>query len=106
MSEQKKVWIYSRISEPDKNELLSYQIDLLTEYAHENNYAIVGLTRAFDSEKNLESIFMQYLINSIVSEFMDCILVYSTTRLLVDSEKFEEFELICRMHNVSIITIK
>lgn len=106
MNEPKKVWIYGRVSEPDKNELLSYQINLLTEYAHENNYAIVGTTRAFDSGKNLESIFMQYLINSIVSEFMDSILVYSTNRLLIDPDKLEELELICRMHNVSIITIK
>lgn len=102
MSEQKKVWIYGRFSEPEKNELLSYQIDLLTEYAHE----IVGSIRAIDLGKSLESIFMQYLINSIISEFMDCILVYSTNRLFVDPEKFEELELICRIHNISIITIK
>lgn len=106
MNEQKRAWIYGKISDCDNYELLSYQMDLLTKYAHENNYAIVGSTRAFDSGKNLKSTFMQYLINSIVSEFMDCILVYSTTRLLVDPVKFEEFELICRMHNVSIITIK
>lgn len=106
MNEPKKVWIYRRVSKPDRNELLTYQIDLLAEYTHENDYAIVGSARAFDSGKNLKSIFMQYLINSIVPEFMDCILVYSTIRLLVDLEKFEELELICRMHNVSIITIK
>lgn len=106
MSEQKKAWIYARVDDPNKNELLTYQIDLLNQYAHENNYSIVGSTRAFDLGNSMDSLFMKYLINSVVSEWMDCILVYSKNRLLVDQEKLDEFELICRMHNISIITIK
>ena len=106
MSEPKRAWIYGRDRNRDQNELLAYQVDLLEEYAHEHNYAIVGSTRAFDLGKSLDSYFMMYLINSVIAEYMDCILVYSTNRLLIDSEKFDEFELICRMHKVSIITIK
>lgn len=106
MNEQKKVWIYERVSGLDKNELLSYQITLLTKYAHENNYVIVGCTRTFDSCKSLESIFMQHLLNSIVSEFMDCILVYFTNQSLIDSDKLGKLELISKMQNVSIIPIK
>lgn len=106
MNEKKKVWIYGRINEDAKNELLAYQVDLLTDYAHKNNYAIVGSTTALDSGKSLDSRWMQYLIKCVVAEWMDCILVYSMNRLLTDPEILEEFELICRMHNVSIITIK
>ena len=106
MSESKRAWIYGRVNDSEQNELLSYQIDMLENYAHEHNYAIVGSTRAFDSGKSLNSYFMMYLINSVVSEYMDCILVYSTNRLLIDPNLFEEFELICRMHDVSIITVK
>ena len=106
MSEQKKAWIYARVDNCSKNELLAYQIDLLTQYSHNSNYAIIGTTRAFDSGKNMDSSFMKYLINCVVAEWMDCIVVYSKNRLLIDQEKLEEFELICRMHNVSIITIK
>ena len=100
MNEQKRAWIYGRISNYDNYELLSYQIDLLTQYAHENNYAIVGSTRAFDSRESFKSTFVQYLINSIVSEFMDCILFYSTNQLLIDSDKLEELGPICKMHIV------
>ena len=106
MSEQKKAWIYCRISEDAKNELLAYQVDLLTDYAHKHNYAIVGSTTALDSGKSIDSLWMQYLIKCVVSEWMDCILVYSNNRLLTDPERLEEFELICRIHNVSIISIK
>lgn len=106
MNEQKKVWIYGRINKPNKNELLCYQMDFLTKYAHENNYAIVDSTRTFDSRKSLKSIFMHYLINSIASEFMNCISVYSTNRLLIDPDKLEKLKLICRMYNASIITFK
>lgn len=106
MNEPKRAWIYGRVSDREQNELLAYQIDMLENYANEHNYAIVGSTRAFDSGKSLDSYFMMYLINSVITENMDSILVYSTNRLLIDPEKFEEFELICKMHNVSIITIK
>ena len=106
MSEQKKAWIYARVDDCRKNELLAYQIALLTQHAHISNYAIVGTTPAFDSGKSMDSSFMKYLINCVVAEWMDCILVYSKNRLLTDPERLEEFELICRMHNVSIITIK
>ena len=106
MSEPKKAWIYGRISEDSNNELLAYQIDLLTDYAHKNNYAIIGSTPALDSGKSLESRWMKYLIKCIVAEWMDCILVYSKSRLLTDPERLEEFELICKMHNVYIITLK
>ena len=106
MKEKKKAWLYGRISDRDKNELLAYQMDILEDYARKHDYAIVGSTRAFDSGKSLDSYFMMYLTSSVIAEYMDCILVYSTNRLLLDPEKIEEFELICKMHNVSIITIK
>ena len=81
---------------------------MLTDFAHKNNYAIIGSTTAIDSGKNMNSPWMQYLIKCVVAEWMDCILVYSMNRLLIDPELLEEFELICKMHNVSvsIITIK
>lgn len=106
MNEPKRAWIYGRISEDAKNELLAYQMDLLNDYAHKNSYAIVGTTPAIDSGKNMNSPWMQHLIKCVVAEWMDCILVYSMNRLLIDPEFLEEFELICKIHNVSIITIK
>ena len=88
MSEPKRAWIYGRISNSDKNELLSYQMELLENYAYEYNYAIVGSTRAFDLGKSMESYFMMYLINL----FEGLIAVWSISEL-------------CDIENKKIFTI-
>lgn len=106
MKEHLNVWIYCRVDDCRELELLDFQADWLTDYARQHGYRILGLTKVVDKANDLHSMALKPVISAVVDEFIDAILVYSQKRLLVDESLYEKLELICLMHNVSIITYK
>ena len=106
MEKQINVCIYCRVTDKRNIDLLHYQADLLDAYASKHNYAVLGLLKRIDDGHNIRSSALQTLIDSIIFESIDAVLVYSKDRLLCNADALTEFELLCHMHNVSIITYK
>jgi len=106
MEKQINAWIYCRVSSHSEIDLLHFQADLLHKYAHEHNFCIIGLTKEVDNGTSLHSNKLSKLIDSIVYGFINTVLVYSKDRLFCNADAYTEFELLCLMHNVSIITYK
>lgn len=106
MEEQINAWIYCRVANYSEMDLLHFQADLLYKYANEHSYYIIGLTKEVDDGISLHSKKLSKLIHSIVNGFINTVLVYSKDRLLCNADAYTEFELLCLMHNVSIITYK
>lgn len=103
IKEAHTIWIYCRINDYENIELLHFQADLLYKYAVQHNYTILGLSKMIDSGLNLQSVSLVPLINAIKDELIDSVLVYSNDRILCNLDAYTEFELLCLMHNISII---
>ena len=103
---QKNVWIYCRVADENEYELLHFQAELLQKYADKNNFDVLSLRKELDPGTSMHSNKILPLVNAIVDGFVDAVLVYSKDRLFCYDDVYTEFELLCLMHNVSIITYK
>lgn len=103
---QAKVWIHCRVLAKSSRNLLNYQEDVLSDLADNNNLKIVGVTKSISSGKNFNSFDMQTLITHIKRNHVDLILVTSKKRITIYDDLYEEFEMLCKLHNVLIISLK
>ena len=102
---QQRAWIHCRVLAESSRNLLNYQEEVLSNLADDNNLKIVGVTKSISS-KNFNSFDMQKLITHIKRHDIDIILVTSRKRISIYDDLYEEFEMLCKMHDVLIISLK
>lgn len=100
------VWIHCRVLADSSRNLLNYQEEVLSNLANDNSLKIIGVTKSISSGKNFNSFDMRSLITHIKKNELDIILVTSKKRISVYDDLYEEFEMLCKMHNVLIISLK
>lgn len=100
------VWIHCRVLAESSRNLLNYQEEVLSNLANDNNLRILGVTKCVSSGKNFNSFDMQSLITHIKKNELDIILVTSKKRISIYDDLYEEFEMLCNMYNVLIISLK
>lgn len=103
---KQRAWIHCRVLAESSRNLLNYQEEVLSNIADDNNLKIVGVTKSISSGKNFNSFDMQSLITHIKKNELDIILVASKKRISIYDDLYEEFEMLCKMHNVLIISLK
>lgn len=103
---KKRVWIHCRVMAESSRNLLNYQEDMLRALAEMNNQEIVGITKEVSHGRNFNSFGMSTLITEIKRNRIDAILVTSKKRIAIFDDCLEEFELLCSMHDVMIISIR
>lgn len=103
---KQRVWIHCRVLAPASRNLLNHQEEVLTDLADDNNLKIVGVTKSISSGKNFNSFDMQSLMTHIKRNDIDIILVTSKKRIVIYDDLYEEFEMLCKMHQVVIISLK
>lgn len=101
---QQRAWIHCRVLAESSRNLLNYQEEVLSNLADDNNLKIVGVTKSISSGKNFNSFDMQKLITHIKRHDIDIILVTSRKRISIYDDLYEEFEMLCKMHDVLIIS--
>lgn len=102
MKKQFRVWIHCRISMGVSKSILEYQKSRLIEYAIQNNMKIVGITKLISNGKHLEQFEVHSMLTAIRRQEIDIILVYSSTRISIYPDVYDEFVLFCEMHNVKV----
>ena len=100
---QQRAWIHCRVLAESSRNLLNYQEEVLSNLA---DLKIVGVTKSISSGKNFNSFDMQKLITHIKRHDIDIILVTSRKRISIYDDLYEEFEMLCKMHDVLIISLK
>lgn len=103
---KQRAWIHCRVLAESPRILLNYQEEVLTDLADDNNLKIVGVTKSISNGKNFNSYDMQSLITHIKRHDIDIILVTSRKRIAIYDDLYEEFEMLCKMHYVVIISLK
>lgn len=103
---QQRAWIHCRVLAESSRNLLNYQEEVLTDLADDNNLKIVGVTKSISSGKNFNSFDMQSLMTHIKRNDIDLILVTSKKRISIYDDLYEEFEMLCKVHNVLIISLR
>ena len=103
---QQRAWIHCRVLAESSRNLLNYQEEVLSNLADDNNLKIVGVTKSISSGKNFNSFDMQKLITHIKRHDIDIILVTSRKRISIYDDLYEEFEMLCKMHDVLIFSLK
>lgn len=101
-----KVWIHCRVLAESSRNLLNYQEEVLSNLADDNNFEIVGVTKEVANGRNFNMYSMQSLITHIKRNDINIILVTSKKRIAVYDDLYEEFEMLCKMHQVIIISLK
>ena len=103
---KQRVWIHCRVLAESSRNLLNYQEEVLTELADDNDLSIVGVTKSISNGKNFNSYDMKSLITHIKRNDIDLIIVTSKKRISIYDDLYEEFEMLCKVHNVLIISLK
>lgn len=103
---KKRAWIHCRVLAESSKNILKYQQDMLKTLATNNNHDVVGITKEISNGWNFNSFGMKSLITEIKRNKIDAIFVTSKKRIAIFDDVLEEFELLCSMHNVVIISIK
>lgn len=103
--EKTRVWIHCRVSEQGERRLLNYQESILRDFAEKLDLKIVGVTKEFSSGKNLNSFECQSMLNCICRKRVDIVLSVTQKRICIYDDIFEEFEMLCNMKNVDVMTL-
>ena len=103
--EKTRVWIHCRVSEKGERCLLDFQESILKDFAEKLDLKIVGLTKDLSSGKNLDSYECQSMINCICRKRVDVILCVTRKRICIYDDIFEEFEMLCNMKDVAVMTL-
>ena len=106
MSKHKKAWIYCRVMNKEASELLDYQYELLSHLIDEYDLLCIGVSSDVSDGFSFKTKRVQKMIEMIRCEEIDIVLAYSKNRLFVPNDLYEEFEMLCAMHHVEIITLK
>lgn len=99
-----KAWVYCRISPHAPKSLLNFQKDQLDNIANENNMIIVGHTNIISNGKFLNYFELQNLIVEIRRQSFDVLLINSPMRINIYPDIFEEFEMMCRLYNIKVLS--
>ena len=102
--EQIRAWIYCRINPNTSRSLLYFQNDQLEEIAEKCNMEVIGHTHVISDGKYLNSYEMKTLIIEIKQRNFDVLLINSPMRISIYPDIFEEFELLCRLYNVRVLS--
>ena len=102
--EQLRAWIYCRINPNTSRSLLYFQNDQLEEIAEKCNMEVIGHTHVISDGKYLNSYEMKTLITEIKQRNFDVLLINSPMRISIYPDIFEEFELLCRLYNVRVLS--
>lgn len=102
--EQLRAWIYCRINPNTSRSLLYFQNDQLEEIAEKCNMDVIGYTHVISDGKYLNSYEMKALITEIKQRTFDVLLINSPMRISIYPDIFEEFELLCRLYNVRVLS--
>lgn len=102
--EQIRAWIYCRINPNTSRSLLYFQNDQLEEIAEKCNMEVIGHTHVISDGKFLNSYEMKTLITEIKQRNFDVLLINSPMRISIYPDIFEEFELLCRLYNVRVLS--
>lgn len=103
---EKRVWIYCRVSGFGEKALLDFQEKILSDLAIKMDFKIVGITKELSSGKRLDSFKAQAMLNSIHRNHVDAVLTVTPKRICIFDDIFEEFEMLCNMHDVSVLSLK
>lgn len=103
---KQRVWIHCRILTESSRNLLHYLEKVLSNLADDNNLRIIGITKNISNGKNFNLFDMQLLITHIQKNDIDIILVTSKKRISIYDDLYEEFGMLCKMHDVLIISLK
>lgn len=104
--EKTRVWIHCRVSQYGERCLLEFQENILRDFAEKTGLRIVGITNELSDGKNLNSYECQSMINYICRKRVDVILCATRKRICIYDDIFEEFEMLCRMKDVIIMTLR
>lgn len=104
--EKSRVWIHCRVSQHSKRCLLDFQKNILCDFAEKTGLRIVGITKEHSNGKNLNSFECQSMINCICRKRVDVILCVTRKRICIYDDIFEEFEMLCSMKDVVIMTLR
>ena len=99
-----KAFIYCRVLDCRKTDILFYQQEVLTKKAIEDGNVI--RSRMLVIWKAFNFYEMRMLLNHIRGERVDVIYIYDKTRITPDKELYMEFEMLCDLHNVKIVCLK
>lgn len=106
MKNQNRVWIHCRVSQQGEKCLLHFQENLLKNFAEALEMKVVGVTKEVSSGENFESFECKSMINSICRNRIDKVLCLTPKRICIYDDIFEEFEMLCNMNNVVVISVK
>lgn len=103
--EKTRVWIHCRVSEQGERCLLDFQESILRDFAEKLDLTIVGVTKELSSGKNLNSYERQSMMNYICKKRVDVVLSVTPKRICIYDDIFEEFEMLCNMKDVDVMTL-
>lgn len=103
---KKRTWIHCRVSNYTDQHLLDYQKEVLSKFAEENDFEIIGVTKEVSKGSNPCSVELNTLRTHIRRKDIDCILIYDKTRLLIHDDLFMEFQMLCEQKQIVIIDLQ
>lgn len=104
--EKTRVWIHCRVSEHERRDLLDFEESILRDLAALLNLKIVGITKEISKGKNLGSFECQSIMNCVCRKRVDIVLCMTSKRICIYDDIFEEFEMLCNMNEVAVITLQ
>mgnify|MGYP000023140786 CR=1 FL=1 len=102
----KRVWIHCRVSNYTDRHLLDYQEEVLSRFADANNFEVVGITREISKGVNPASYELNAIKTQIRRKYMDYILIYDKTRLLIHQDLYMDFQMLCEAKHIFIIDLQ
>lgn len=100
-----RIFIYCRVSCNELRYLLNYQEEVLSELAYSLGIDVVAVAKEISNGENFHTRGIQSLIHYITSRKVEIVGVYEQTRLCIHDDLYAEFQMICSLYNVKIVTI-
>ncbi len=104
MEKQLRAWIFCRVAPHSPKSLLSFQKNQLENIANTCNMKVIGTTQVISEGKWLNRFEIKYLLIQIRKHKFDILLINSQYRISIYPDIYEEFEMICRLNKVRILT--
>ena len=104
--ESLNVFIYCRISENSKRDLLDCQEKELQRLANLVNLNVVAVVKEVSTGKNFSSRGIQSLKHYVQAKKIDIVLVYDNTRLVIFDDLYDELKLFCNKYGVAIMVLE
>lgn len=104
--ESLNVFIYCRISENSKRDLLDYQEKELQKFANLVDLNVIAVAKEVSNGKNFSSRGIQSLKRYVQAKKIDIVLVYDNTRLVIFDDLYDELKLFCNKYGVVIMVLE